>query len=114
VWLLLLTVPRCSSKSFGFFALRRIKPFDANALEGPACVLDQASLEVTSDATQQFLVRQRFLWAIPILSSVLAFVSFKQMTTGFHELMQALSKNTWVPQTTAELDLQTQVVTQGK
>ena len=112
VCLLMLAAQPCSSKSVSLLALRRMKPFETKALEGPACMLDQASLEVTSNSAQQLRVRQGFLWAIPILSSMLALVSFKKMTQGFHQLMQALSKNTWVPQTDAELDLQTQVVTQ--
>ena len=79
-------------------------------LEGPACILDQASIEVTSPSTVQ--VRQGFLWVIPVLSSLLAFLSFKGMTHSFHTIIERLSRNQWTPSTEAELDLQTQVITQ--
>lgn len=83
---------------------------EARPLEGPACVLDQATIEVTSHPMVQF--RQSFLWAIPFLSSLFAFVSFKGMTRGFHAIVEALSNHEWLPSTEAEVDLQTQVITQ--
>lgn len=57
-------------------------------------------------------LRHGFLWAIPVLSSLFAFLSFKSMTHGFHAIVEKMSHNAWTPSSDAELDLQTQVITQ--
>lgn len=80
-------------------------------LAGPACVLDQASIEVRNSMVQVQL-RQGFLWAIPVLTSLVAFLSFKSMTHGFHAIVEKMSHNEWIPSTDAAVDLQTQVITQ--
>jgi hypothetical protein len=64
------------------------------------------------DASSQFLLRQSLLWAIPVVSTITAFVFFKHMTHAFHAIVETLSHHSWIPKTPEEVDLQTQVITQ--
>ena len=56
-----------------------------------------------------------FLWATPFLSTMVAFAGYTRLSLNFHALIQEVSAHithSYVPETSEEIDLQTQVITQ--
>ena len=92
------------------------KPIDApfsdqqEARNMNSCSLPE---HIFTDHHPKVQLRQGLLWAIPVATSLLAFTSFKSVAQGFESIVQALGdESSWTPDTEAEVDLQTQVITQ--
>lgn len=82
------------------------KQIDSKQLDG------SSSVPIEQEKDPIIIRRQGVLWVIPVLASILAFLSFKTVSHGFHAIVKAVSHDTWVPSSEAELNLQTEVITQ--
>jgi hypothetical protein len=89
------------------------KPIDASFSEQQEARKADSVLHSFTHHHSKVQLRQGLLWAIPVATSLLAFTSFKSVTQGFESIVKALGDdNSWIPDTEAEVDLQTQVITQ--
>ena len=75
---------------------------------------DQPSQSQDSTVEIRNRVREVVLWSIPLLATLLSFVSFGKVAVGFHSWIRSSSESLgfWIPRSDVEVDLQTQVVTQ--
>lgn len=118
--LLLFAFGSCSlrgpSTKFSSFGHRRggeiLVSVKGDSLQGGLTSQSLIDTQYSTDDGGKVAKNGSLLWLIPLFSSVLAFISFKSVAHVFHGLVEALSNNAWSPQTEAELNLQTEVVTQ--
>jgi len=71
---------------------------------------------VRQPRTRDYFPRQQaLLWMTPFLATLAGFAGYNQLSLSFHALMQEVSTGvtrSYVPKTTEEINLQTQVITQ--
>jgi hypothetical protein len=55
---------------------------------------------------------ERIEWMIPVAVGVISFTSFAKVSSAFHNTVQWMSSNTWLPESKDDITLQANVVTQ--